>query len=265
MLLLLAGALRPPGAASDTPMDQMVDPRLYRDLLAEYVVRLPLEGGGFETRFDYAAFHASPDQEAVRGILREIFLAVEPEALGEDARRAWAVNAYNFLVIDRVVESFLGADGDTLASIADVGEGSFAVFDDPAHEVGGHTYSLNDFEKHFLFLDVDRGSGSMPGRLDPRLHFALVCAAKGCPALWPEPFTAGELDDRLDAVTRNALSSPRQLRIDGDVVHVSQVFSWYAADFGGEYGVRGFLQEHAGIGERRVAADIEWDWSLNRP
>lgn len=262
LLLSLWGAL----AIAGTPMDQAVYPKAYQELLQEFVVKEPLPGGGFETRFDYAGVLALENQEVLRNEIRQHFLAVSPNALGPKARYAWASNAYNFFVIDLILENY---DGGELGSISEIGEESFSVFTEPRFYIDGKRYSLNEFEAHFLFLDIDRNSDTVPADIDPRYHFAIVCAAKGCPSLWPEAFDPAKLDEQLNAVTQNTLKSPRHLRIDDAGVHVSKIFEWYAADFGGS--IREFLLSYGPADLKKLApdfavhTDIDWDWSLNRP
>jgi hypothetical protein len=244
----------------------------YARLLKEYVVELPLDGGGFETRFDYVRFWEATDQEEIRDELRAKFLSGDPHALDPKARSAWAVNAYNFLVIDLVMDHLVTPDGEELESIADIGEGKLTVFDEERFEIAGALYSLNRFVHHFLFNDVDREARRIPRELDPRLHFALACGAKGCPALWPEPLVPPRLDAQLASMTKNALRNPRHLRLSKGTVHVSKIFEWYAVDFIRE-GRREFIKKHSPeevvrrfeASPPRIVADLEWDWSLNRP
>ena len=275
IILAAAAAARP--EAKGTPLseprpDGPVAPAAYGWLLDHFVVTVDLPGGGHESRFDYADLLAETDQAEVRGHVRERFLAVDEGALEPAARTAWAINAYNFFVIDTVLDHYLDAAGDTLKSISDIGSKPFAVFDEPLIPVAGTTYSLNRFETHFLFHDVDRKGGRAPAGLDPRIHFALVCAARGCPPLAAEPYRAETLDEQLDEAVENALRSPRQLRLEGDTLHVSRIFDWYAVDFGGAEGVRAYLARYAPAPAREKLAagaailpDLEWDWSLNRP
>jgi hypothetical protein len=277
-LLLIPGSTVPgagfaqPGPSEPLTLETPYAPPGYARLLKTHLVRVPLGNGGFETRFDYAAFGEEPEQAKFRNELRERFLAVDPGEFDSRARYAWALNAYNFLVIDIVVEHLETPAGTHLASISEIGPKPFAVFDQERFAVGGETYSLNRFERHFLFLDVDRNARSRNEELDPRLHFALVCAAAGCPPLWPEPFRPERLDEQLDAAVRNALLSPRHVAVDGRTVRVSKLFEWYGADFGRDEGIRSFLARYAPPaaakvleGKRsEVAAGIEWDWSLNR-
>jgi len=243
-------------------------PSGYAQLLRDYVIERPMPGGAIETRFDYARFHASAVERGLRDDLRTRFLSANPETMDPATRRAWAVNAYNFLVIDLVMEHFVAPGKDTLRSIKDLGPKEFAVFEEPRYTVGGQTYSLNAFEKHFLF---DEGKGDK-GPVDPRYHFVLVCGARGCPPLMAWPIAPEDLDYVLDRSVRNALRLPSQLRLDGKTLHVSKIFEWYASDFQ-ERNPRAFLSRYA-PDEARLALsdkvkdikpDIEWDWSLNRP
>jgi hypothetical protein len=254
--------------------DGPVAPAAYGWLLDHFLVVKELPGGGTASAFDYADLLAQPDQAQVRRHVRDRFEAVDVGSLEPAARTAWAINAYNFFVIDAVLDHFRTASGDTLKSISDIGAEPFSVFDRPLIPVAGTTYSLNGFETHFLFHDIDRKSGAVPAGLDPRIHFALVCAARGCPPLGAEPHRAETLDDQLTAAVKNALRSPRQLRLEADTLHVSKLFDWYGVDFGGPAGIRAFLLRYApetareALARGKIAAvvpDIPWDWSLNRP
>ena len=51
---------------------------------------------------------------------------------------------------------------------------------------------------------------------EPRIHMVLVCAAKGCPQLRGNAYTAEKLDEQLNDQTRRYLSSTSGLSIDRD-------------------------------------------------
>jgi hypothetical protein len=110
----------------DTPFA----PAGYERLLREYVIQSPLPDGGVETRIDYARLASEPELEKFCADLRERFLSVNPLTLDRTTRQAWALNTYNFLIIDLIVNNVVGPDGKSLESIADIGEGDFSVFDD---------------------------------------------------------------------------------------------------------------------------------------
>jgi hypothetical protein len=72
---------------------------------------------------------------------------------------------------------------------------------------------------------------------EPRIHMALVCAARGCPPLRQEPYKAEMLNEQLDDQTRRFLSERNNFFIDKKqrLVYLSAIFKWYGKDFIGSY------------------------------
>ncbi len=76
--------------------------------------------------------------------------------------------------------------------------------------------------------------GSLRAKYDePRIHFALVCAAVSCPPLREEAYRGDRLDEQLDDQGRRFLNDPRHNRfeIERRQVHLSKIFDWYGEDF----------------------------------
>lgn len=91
--------------------------------------------------------------------------------------------------------------------------------------VAGEVYILDEIEHEII----------RPHYQEPRIHFALVCAALGCPALRAEAYTGARLDEQLDEQAHFFLmESPEKNRVDVDKrrVHLSPIFDWYEEDFG---------------------------------
>ncbi|MFC1600802.1 DUF547 domain-containing protein [Candidatus Sumerlaeota bacterium] len=120
---------------------------------------------------------------------------------------------------------------------------------------------------------------------EPRIHMALVCAAKGCPPLRQEPFTGARLDEQLDDQARRYLNSASglQLKRDEGGLYVSRIFQWFADDFTKARPTRRFsgypekqravlafivrygdksVGEFLGAKQRSINY-VEYDWSLN--
>lgn len=181
-------------------------------------------------------------------VVAAIGAATLPKAK-EDQIGFW-VDAYNLLVLSEVVR--LGQP----KSVLDVKD----FFSGVRHQVAGETLSLDQLEKQRI----------LPLAKDPRLHFALVCGAKGCPILEREPWTRGRLEDRLQQAARRYLASPHGLRVSPQGLSLSKIFEWYAQDFGGEAGVRALIQSDGPKAAQAVAKDakityLEYDWRLNGP
>lgn len=226
------------------------------------------------TLFDYAGLRADSAWAERLDRIRRQLLAVTPARLPPRERLAWAIDTYNFLVIDRIAreQASRPPGGPSLASVKDVKD----FFTAPVAEVEGVRYSLDTFEHHFVFLDVDRREDRpLPAGFDARAHFALVCGARGCPPLWPAAYRGAKLDAQLDSVTLDALHAPAQLRWDPvrRTLELSELFNWYVHDFGGPDGVMAFLMQHApavvtrDLDRYRVTAPtgvVAWDWALNQ-
>lgn len=94
-------------------------------------------------------------------------------------------------------------------------------------------------------------------RLDPRIHFALNCAAASCPPI--AAYAPGRIDEQLDLATRSFLAASVSMR--EDVARVSPIFLWYHGDFRARGGVRAFLAAHGvDIGPRKLRFG-SWDWT----
>lgn len=108
---------------------------------------------------------------------------------------------------------------------------------------------------------------------EPRIHFALVCAAKSCPPLRASAYTAANLDAELDDQGRVFLRQSDKNRYDPatQTLHLSPIFKWYREDFETnrrtlvEY-VSQFLPDETAKAVREADVELdftEYDWSLN--
>lgn len=243
----------------------------WQTLLDRAVVIVSPAGAPLATRVDYEALAAARDRDAALARVRAALLAVSPAALDARARLAWAIDSYDFLVIEQVVRHLHDAPGGArIASVRDVP----GFFDDSLVTVDGQRYSLATFEATFVFPDRNATHPlDDPWRLDPRAHFALCNGSVGAPPLQPRAFLPDSIDAQLDRVTHAALADPAQLRWNATsgTPNQSQIFAWYPWDFdmrGWEFlvrytppAVRDSIARHhvAQFGE-----PIEWDWSLNQ-
>lgn len=135
------------------------------------------------------------------------------------AKLAYYINAYNALTIWGILQVYPIPSVQKLS-----GEKSKFQFFDDVQFWGGQRYlSLNQIENDIL----------RPMK-EPRIHFALVCGANGCPRLRNEAYTARSLDYQL---TNNAIeffSKRQRFHISGltKTVWISPILKWYGEDFG---------------------------------
>ena len=163
----------------------------------------------------------------------------------KNTRLSFYLNAYNLLVIKNVVDNL------PLNKPIDV----IGFFDKKTFEVAGSYMTLNALENNKL-------------RPDPRVHFALVCAAKGCPQIMNEAFFPDKVQTQLDALTLKALNSVTFIKVDdkSKTVKISKIFDWYQDDF---IKVSGSAINYINakrttpIPASYAVEFYEYDWSLN--
>ena len=211
---------------------------------------------------NYDAFKADP---AFAGYLK-LLAATNPATLSRNEQLALWINAYNAYTIQLINTH------DERQSIRNVNKSlGFLKFKGPWSEalavVGGRTYTLDDIEQRTI----------RPTFKEPRIHFALVCAAIGCPPLRSESYTGARVDAQLqDQAIMFLTKSPAKNRVDvaTRTLYRSQVFSFsdYMKDFGGsETAVGRFIAKFYPAGPERAllesgeftAVKTEYDWSLN--
>ena len=187
---------------------------------------------GVASSVDYKAIAAD---RAALGRTLDSFSAVgrvEFDGWSRPQRLAFLVNAYNAFTIELI----LGRYPD-LRSIRDLG----SIFQSPWKKA---FFRLLGEQRHLDNVEHDmiRASGAFD---DPRIHFVVVCASIGCPALRPEAFVAERLDAQFDDSTRRFLGDRGRNRYDpkSGKLEVSRIFDWYREDF--EKG-------HRGIGSRET-------------
>ena len=159
----------------------------------------------------------------------EELASVNPDALPEKEAIAYWINAYNAYTIKLIVENY------PVGSIREISPFRIkgvrlaipkinSPFEYKIAVLGGETYSLDDIEHGILRRRYN----------EPRIHFALVCAAISCPPLRREAYTGAELDSQLDDQGRVFLhdTSKNQVDLQGNTVRLSKIFSWFRKDFG---------------------------------
>ncbi|MGK7396130.1 MAG: DUF547 domain-containing protein [Candidatus Cyclobacteriaceae bacterium M3_2C_046] len=157
---------------------------------------------------DYQNIHNHPQP---LNQLVEIIEDIELDKLTVQSKKAFLLNVYNLLTIKNIIDHYPVESPMAIKGF----------FDQPKFKVNGNLISLNELEKEKL----------MPLDQDPRLHFALVCAARGCPKLASFAYQPDKLDQQLDQITKNSLNDPDFIRT-GKSLGLSEIFKWYRQDFG---------------------------------
>lgn len=187
---------------------------------------------------------------------------VDTARLSRDEQLAYWINTYNAWTIHLINSR------RERGSIRNINRKLGVTLKSPWAErivmIPGKAISLDDVEHQIV----------RPLFKDPRIHVALVCAARGCPPLRREAYRAADLEAQLDDQARVFLAQSQKNRVDVSrgTVHGSPIFTWYREDFGGSLaGVGAFWARYLPPGPARdlVAsgrftwADTDYDWSLN--
>lgn len=180
------------------------------------------------------------------------------DELGRDGKLALLINAYNAFTLELILEHW--QDG-RLQSIRDIP--SEQRWDDVRWKVGKQVWSLNQIEHEQI----------RPKFREPRVHWALVCAAVSCPPLRAEAYASERLDAQLEEQARYVHAHPRWFRwlLERGVVGLTQLYQWYGGDFEQtdgsllEYASRYAPQLKSALqaGRKPRIEWLEYDWRLN--
>jgi len=230
------------GLFFSSPVWAVVENTIYTDLLQRYVN---------DGVVDYQGFKSA---EAELDQYLEILAQVDPQTLSRDERFTFYVNAYNAWTIKLILSRY-----PNLQSIKELGSFLRSPWKKELARIDGKILTLDNIEHDIL----------RPQFKDPRVHFAVNCASKGCPPLLGEPYTGARLNQQLDGAAKAFINDPQRNRLDNKGLYVSKIFKWFAADFSND--IVGFFKRYADEPmktelERRSTVKVkylDYDWSLN--
>ncbi len=236
----------------DPQSRKTVDHGRWQDFLTRYV--MPSRDG--INRVAYGAVRPG-DRDALKAYLGDMAM-VKPTMLARDEQFAYWVNLYNALTVDVILDHY---PVDSIRDI-DISPGLFAngPWGRELLEVEGRAVTLDDIEHRIL----------RPVWQEPRIHYAVNCAALGCPNLSTTAFTAANTESLLAEGAAAYVNHDRGHRIQNGLLRVSSIYNWFEEDFGGsDAGVIAHLKQHARAPRREALASKTkvashfYDWSLN--
>jgi len=173
----------------------------------------------------------------------------------ENEKLAYWINAYNAYTIEEILNHY------PVESIKDIGSTIKIPFvstgwDIKFINIGEEKYDLNNIEHGIIRKKFN----------EPRIHFALVCAAMSCPKLQNEAYDPDRLDEQLTRAAKDFLSDTDKNEIhNSDEAEISKLFNWYKGDFTKETTLIEFLNQYAPT-RLNEGADIDhkdYNWELN--
>lgn len=154
---------------------------------------------------NYTALKA--DKTLLNGLVKDI------ASTENKTNKAYLINAYNILVINQMVKNGKTAPPTSINGF----------FENKTSVVAGKKVSLNEIENEMIRKVYK----------DARVHFVLVCGAKGCPVIADYAYTPTKVEQQLNTQTTKAMNSNFVYQKDAEkTVYLSKIFEWYKEDFG---------------------------------
>jgi hypothetical protein len=232
------------GVFSLTLANPRVDHGIYGQLLKKYVSNGKVDYAGFKT-----------EETRLDQYLKQLEV-VDSKHLSREEQFAFYANAYNAWTIKLILSRY-----PDVKSIKDLGSLLKSPWKKKIVRIEGDVLSLDNVEHDIL----------RPRFKDPRVHFAINCAAISCPPLRPEPYQGNILHAQLDDSTQSFLNNQKNYEFDGNSFSVSRIFKWFAEDF--DHDVLSFYLKYAHselrqkLEAKRSSLKIKYlayDWGLNK-
>lgn len=206
----------------------------FNELLSKYV--------DDQGKVNYQAF--SKETEKLDGYLNELSEKSPQSSWSRDQKLAYWINAYNAFTIKLILNNY------PVKSITDIEGGK--PWDSKWIKLGESKYSLNQIENEII----------RPRFNEPRIHFAVNCAARSCPPLANQAFTDENLELLLQEQTKSFINDAGFNEIAASSISISKIFEWYADDFGN---IISFLNKYS---DKKIDAQAkvtfrDYNWSLN--
>jgi len=220
-----------------------IDHGIYATLLEKYVKQGQVDYRGLKSE------KARLDQYLV------VLEKTDSKKLPRNERFAFYINAYNAWTIKLILSGYPG-----VKSIKDLGSFLKSPWEKKICRIDEDVVTLDNIEHNIL----------RPRFKDPRVHFAINCAALSCPPLASEPYLGNTLDRQLDDAARAFINNPQRNYLKYNTLSVSKIFKWFAEDF--NHDIIGFFLKYV---KQDVKKELEakrdkikikylnYDWSLN--
>lgn len=196
----------------------------------------------FDGKVDYAGFKSAEPQ--LDAFLSRLASEVPSSNGDRNAALAYWMNAYNAFTIKMVIDHY------PISSIKDLYDGK--PFDHVWINLGGKEYSLNMIENDILRKQFK----------EPRVHFAINCAAISSPPLYDRSFKPDIVEKQLEFLAHRFINDSDYNTLSPASLQLSKIFEWYREDFGD---LRDYIHRYAMIhlNEKVSISFLPYDWSLN--
>lgn len=227
-------------------------------------------------RVDYDALRKSSRFEDYRQLANGLRTLDLRRLIGRRNKLAFWVNLYNTIVVHGIASE----------NITQSVQESPGLFSRLKYRIGDHYFSADDIEHGVLRSNArpwfhmthqwrpgDPRKAWSLNPVDPRVHFALVCGSRSCAPI--DYYDAASIYEQLEIASRSFVNSSEVIVLSEEgKIMLSEIFKWYASDFGGKRGVLDFLYDYLADDKARKCIRkkpekirfeyIYYDWNLNR-
>lgn len=217
------------------PPPNFVDNNTWDDLLKTYV--------SIDGKVNYSGF--KKDKSQLEAYLQYLNEHTPDNSWTENKKLAFWINVYNAFTISLIVEHY------PVKSIMDIKN----AWDIKFIQLGNISYSLNEIEHEIIRKEFN----------EPRIHFALVCAAVSCPVLLNESYSADKLDQQLLQQAQRFINDPSRNLIKNKKAKVSPIFDWFGEDFTKRGSLTDYLNKFSEVklDPNAKIEFMEYNWNLN--
>lgn len=181
---------------------------------------------------------------------RDSLLKVDLNTLrSKDGKLAFWINAYNLLTVDLITRE---EETESIKNLGNLFKSPWKKF---SWKIDGESYTLDDIE-HTVIRKLN----------EPRIHFAINCAAISCPDLRNEAYRSDKLNAQLEDQVESTLNNISKgfKVVDDDKVQVTKVMDWFNKDFKNG-NINLWLQEYKEIiNDDTKISFYDYDWALNK-
>ncbi len=212
---------------------------------------------------NYTALKAAP--QPLNAYLDTLAAVAEADfkAWPEKTRLAFLINLYNAATLKLIVDHYPVASIKKIGGLFNFGGLGDGPWAQKVVRLFGRVTTLDHVEHGIIRKEY----------AEARVHFALVCAAVGCPPLRAEAWTGEKLESQLQEQGRIFLGQAVNNRVElkTNTLYLSPIFKWFAGDFETAAGsvekfVTPFFPETArgalAAGGFKIRY-TDYDWSLN--
>jgi hypothetical protein len=202
---------------------------------------------------NYAGF--LKDKELLDAYIVSLQKKVPQQTWTSNQKLAYWINNYNANTILLILKH---AD-KKIKSIKDIGSKIKIPFvntpwDIKFIKVGEEIYDLNHIEHQIIRKQFS----------EPKIHFALVCAAVSCPKLRNEAYLPELLYDQLQDQAKDFINDSTKNSFSAKSAELSEIFNWYGSDFKSP-NILDYISKYAkaSINTASKIGYKKYNWALN--